>query len=220
MDSMFCNVVRQIRNIYITGIIKSIILASLINKIKKRWNKYYSSNIKTPASPSEVLFFNQHLLPKKGVALDLACGYGANSICLANNKLNVTAWDISQSALGELSLRSKDLGLIINCENRDVLKYPPKPNTFDVIVVTKFLDRQLIKHIRNAINDNGLIFYQTFIKNRVGKFGPTNPDYQLERNELLEFFNDWKLILYREEGKIGNLKSGFRNQAMIIAQKL
>ena len=192
----------------------------MINKIKNKWNKYYSSNIKTPAPPSEVLFFNQHLLPPKGVALDLACGYGSNSICLANNKLNVTAWDISHLALEELSIRSKDLGLVINCETRDVLQYPPEPNTFDVIVVSKFLDRQLIKHIRQAIKPNGLIFYQTFMKNRVDKLGPKNPNYQLDGNELLEFFNDWKLIFYREEDKIGNLKIGFRNQAMIIAQKL
>ncbi len=192
----------------------------MINKIKNKWNKYYSSNIKIPASPSEVLFFNQHLLPSKGMALDLACGHGSNSICLANNKLNVTAWDISELALEELSIRSKDLGLEINCEARDVLQYPPEPNTFDVIVVAKFLDRQLIKHLRHAIKPNGLIFYQTFIKNRTSKLGPKNPNYQLDRNELLEFFNDWKLIFYREEGKIGKLKSGFRNQAMIIAQKL
>ena len=100
------------------------------------------------------------------------------------------------------------------------MRYPPEPNTFDVIVVAKFLDRQLIKHLRHAIKPNGLIFYQTFIKNRTSKLGPKNPNYQLDGNELLEFFNDWKLIFYREEGKIGNLKSGFRNQAMIIAQKL
>ena len=65
-----------------------------------------------------------------------------------------------------MSIHSKDLGLEINCEARDVLQYPPEPNTFDVIVVAKFLDRQLIKHLRHAIKPNGLIFYQTFIKNR------------------------------------------------------
>ena len=189
------------------------------NRIKNKWDKYYSSNIKTSAPPSEVLFFNQHLLPSKGAALDLACGYGSNSICLANNKLNVTAWDISQLALQELSIRSKDLGLVINCEARDVLQYPPEPNTFDVIVVSKFLDRQLIKHIRRAIKPNGLIFYQTFIKDKIDKLGPKNPDYQLNKNELLEFFNDWKLIFYREDGKTGNSKREFRNEAMIIAQK-
>jgi len=37
---------------------------------------------------------------------------------------------------------------------------------------------------------------------------------------LLDFFEDWKLIFYKEEGMIGDLSRGFRNQAMIISQKV
>ena len=190
------------------------------NQIKNKWDKYYDSNIKGSPSPSEVLHFNQHLLPVKGNALDLACGYGSNAICLAMNGLKVSAWDISKIALEKLSLRSKEFDFIISCEIRDVLQQPPEPDTFDIIVVSKFLDRKLIKHIRHAIKPNGLIFYQTFIKDRIIKSGPENPNYQLNENELLDFFEDWKLIFYREEGMIGNLSRGFRNQAMIISQKV
>ena len=190
------------------------------NQIKNKWDEYYDSNIKGPPSPSEVLYFNQHLLPMKGNALDLACGYGSNAICLAMNGLKVSAWDISKIALEKLSLRSKEFDFIINCEIRDVLQQPPEPDTFDIIVISKFLDRKLIKHIRHAIKPNGLIFYQTFIKDRIIKSGPENPNYQLNENELLDFFEDWKLIFYREEGMIGNLSRGFRNQAMIISQKV
>ena len=52
------------------------------------------------------------------------------------------------------------------------------------------------------------------------KSGPENLNYQLNKNELLGFFEDWKLIFYREEGMIGDLSRGFRNQAMIISQKV
>ena len=190
------------------------------NQIKNKWDKYYDSNIKGPPSPSEVLYFNQHLLPVKGSALDLACGYGSNAICLAMNGLKVSAWDISKIALEKLSLRSKEFDFIINCEIRDVLQQPPEPDAFDIIVISKFLDRKLIKHIRHAIKPNGLIFYQTFIKDRIIKSGPENPNYQLNENELLDFFEDWKLIFYKEEGMIGDLSRGFRNQAMIISQKV
>ena len=220
MDSLSCYVIGSTRNIYITSFIYSSFLAALNNQIKNKWDKYYDSNIKGPPSPSEVLYFNQHLLPVKGNALDLACGYGSNAICLAMNGLNVSAWDISIIALEKLSLRSKELDFIINCEIRDVLQQPPEPDTFDIIVVSKFLDRKLIKHIRHAIKPNGLIFYQTFIKDRIIKSGPENPNYQLNENELLDFFEDWKLIFYKEEGMIGDLSRGFRNQAMIISQKV
>ena len=189
------------------------------NKIKNKWNKYYNSNVEVSTRPSDVLFFNQHLLPKNGDALDLACGFGLNAICLAENRLQVTAWDISELALEKLSIHSKQLNLKVCCEVRDVLKHPPQPNTFDVIVVSKFLDRKLIKNIKKSIKSSGLIFYQTFTKNRIDKSGPKNPDYQLDENELLRFFSDWKLIFYKEEGVTGDLKNGFRNQAMIISQK-
>lgn len=220
MDSLSCYVIGSTRNIYIISFIYSRFLAALNNQIKNKWDKYYDSNIKGPPSPSEVLYFNQHLLPVKGSALDLACGYGSNAICLAMNGLNVSAWDISKIALEKLSLRSKEFDFIINCEIRDVLQQPPEPDTFDIIVISKFLDRKLIKHIRHAIKPNGLIFYQTFIKDRIIKSGPENPNYQLNENELLDFFEDWKLIFYKEEGMIGDLSRGFRNQAMIISQKV
>jgi SAM-dependent methyltransferase len=195
-------------------------LATLNNQIKDKWNRYYDSNVKSPPPPSEVLFYNQHLLPTKGIALDLACGHGSNAICLAKNGLQVSAWDISELALEKLSFRLKEFDLIINCEIRDVLQLPPKPNTFDVIVVSRFFDRKLMKYIQRAIKSNGLVFYQTFIKDRIEQSGPKNPNYQLNVNELLDFFKDWKLIYYREEGRVGNLESGFRNQAMIISQKI
>ena len=189
------------------------------NQTKDKWDKHYNSCSNELATPAEVLFHNQHLLPAQGTALDLACGRGANAICLAENGLTVTAWDISSSALEHLSHYAKEKGLTIYAGTRDVSKLPPEPDSFDVIVVSRFLDRALIDDIRNAIKSDGLIFYQTFIKDKVNESGPCNPDYLLDKNELLYFFKDWKIIFYREEGHIGNVDSGFRNQAMIIAQK-
>jgi len=183
----------------------------LDNQIKDKWNKHYHSCPNEHSAATEVLFQNQHLLPKQGTALEMACGRGANAICLAENGLTVSAWDISESAIEQLSQRAK--------EKKLTLKQPPSADTFDVIVVSHFLERALMDNIRKAIKSGGLIFYQTFIKEKIDESGPINPDYLLGSNELLTIFNDWKIICYREEGKIGNINDGFRNQAMIIAQK-
>jgi len=69
------------------------------------------------------------------------------------------------------------------------------------------------------INHSIISEIRQITKNRIDKSGPKNPDYQLDENELLRFFSDWKLIFYKEEGVTGDLKNGFRNQAMIISQK-
>jgi len=186
---------------------------------KKKWDKNYDSCSSDYPSPAEVLRQNQHLLPSQGSALDLACGRGANAICLAEKGLTVSAWDISASALEHLANEATNKGLIIELEPRNISEHPPKPNSFDVITVSNFLERELIDDIRKAIKPDGLIFYQTFIIDKVSNIGPSNPDYLLDNNELLNFFSEWKVVLYREEGLLGNIDSGFRNQAMLIAQK-
>lgn len=188
-------------------------------KTKDKWEKHYHSCTNEFPEPAEVLLQHQYLLHESGSALDLACGRGANAICLAENNLDTSAWDISSSALEQLSQHAKEKKLSLKLEQRDVSKNPPDPSTFDIIVVSRFLDRDLIPYIKNAIKTNGLIFYQTFSVNKVNESGPKNPDYLLKSNELLKLFNDWSIIIYREEGQIGNIEQGFRNQAMIIAQK-
>lgn len=190
------------------------------NKTKDKWEKIYESHTGAASLPAEVLLNNQHLLPKEGTALDLACGRGANAICLAENGLTVSAWDIAASALDPLSKLAKEKSLNIETKVRDVSLQPPEPATFDIIVVSRFLDRALFERIKEAIKPNGLIYYQTFIKDKVDSTGPSNPDYLLDENELLNYFKDWKIIHYTEEGKTGNPNKGFRNQAMLIAQKL
>lgn len=195
----------------------------MTDPIKDKWEKRYQSSVidtenKYPLA-AEVLRNNQHLLPESGRALDLACGLGANAICLAEHGLTTSAWDVSPSALEQLTTHAKKINLHIITYDRDVTAYPPEVNSFDVIVISRFLDRSLIPHIKNAIKPGGLIFYQTFTKEKVNESGPSNPDFLLDKNELLNCFHDWQILFYREEGITGNTELGFRNQAMLAAQK-
>ena len=186
---------------------------------KNKWDTHYASCKDELPEPAEVLLNNQYLLPDHGTALDLACGRGANALLLAKHGLTVSAWDISSAALKHLDQNANKNNLSIKSECRDVTLNPPLPNIFDIIIVSRFLERSLIPDIRAAIKSRGLILYQTFIMDKIDNNGPGNPDYLLAENELLSFFNDWKILVYREEGGTGDIKHGFRNQAMLIAQK-
>jgi 2-polyprenyl-3-methyl-5-hydroxy-6-metoxy-1,4-benzoquinol methylase len=191
----------------------------LNNLTKDKWDKHYSSCSAELPKAADVLYQNLHLLPSSGNALDLACGRGANAVCLAENGLTVSAWDISTSALEILSSIANENKLLINYEARDIILQPPEPDSFDVIVISNFLERKLIDTIKGAVKIKGLIFYQTFIKAKVDEVGPKKPEYLLNCNELLAFFSDWNILHYKEEGMTGNTTKGFRNQAMLIAQK-
>jgi len=193
------------------------------NKESDKWNEKYQAKEQTSGatnlSPVYVLHEFQHLLPVQGLALDLASGLGANALFLAQHNLQTHAWDISSVAIEKLNAAAKSLDLNLNTEIRDVVARPPEENSFDVIVVSHFLDRQIMPNIIAALRKNGLLFYQTFTKLRVQETGPSSDKYRLGKNELLDLCKDLDVIVYREEGLIGNTESGFRNEALFIGQR-
>ena len=191
-----------------------------MSKIEEdKWNAIYQSSPHDQKHAVQVLTENQHLLPESGKALDLACGLGANALFLAQHNLNTCAWDISSEAISTLDKFAKNSNINLDTEVRDVSRNPPHENTFDIIVVSHFLDRKIIPDIKNALKKNGRIFYQTFIADKTNDSGPKNPDYLLDKNELLSLFNEFIILVYREEGSVGDTCKGFRNEAMLIAQK-
>lgn len=182
-----------------------------------KWNRIYlDAGPLKEQSPARVLVDFQHLLPASGRALDLACGRGANALFLAGRGLETHAWDISGEAIRQLEAAAHGA---ICCVRRDVAAEPPPAESFDVIVVTRFLDRGLIPRIIAALRPQGLVYYQTFTRERIDDSGPGNPDYRLAVNELLTLFAGLRILFYREEGRIGDIAQGFRNEAMLVAGK-
>jgi 2-polyprenyl-3-methyl-5-hydroxy-6-metoxy-1,4-benzoquinol methylase len=192
------------------------------DKDRDKWNNRYSSTSVTPGADSSslVLSADSHLLPTTGIALDLACGPGSNAILLAKHGLETHAWDISDIAISKLIHEAESSALEIQTEVRDVVAAPPSENSFDVIVVSRFLERSIIAALVKALKPNGLIFYQTFITDKNSGIGPSNPDYLLKTNELLKLFQSLTVRVYREEGLVGDTAKGFRSEAMLVAQKV
>ena len=190
-----------------------------MDSLAAKWDNKFTAQRCEDTNACDVLLQNQHLLPSDGVALDYACGLGANALLLARHNLDTNAWDISTVALKKLTTCAESRGLKICTLVRDVEKYPPAPDSFDVIVVSNFLHRPSFPRLVTALRRNGLFFYQTFIANKISELGPKNPDYLLATNELLRLCKGLEILVYREEGKQGNTTFGFRNQAMVVAKK-
>ena len=188
-----------------------------MNSDTDKWDARYRQ-AREP-SPSQVLVDNRHLLPAGGTALDVACGLGANALVLAEHGLTVHAWDSSSVAIDKLTVRAQTHGVSVEVVVRDVITHPPGPESFDVIVVTHFLERSLASQLMRALRADGLLFYQTFTRTRVSDVGPSNPDYRLAEGELLVMFSALQVLVYREEGKVGDISRGFRDEAMMVARK-
>jgi len=207
---------------------------------REKWDTRYR-DAASPGDPARVLTEFAHLLPTTGRALDLACGLGANALFLAARGLEVHAWDLSSVAIERLAHGARARGLTVRAEVRDVVAAPPDPGLFDVIVVAHFLERSLAPAIADALRPGGLLYYQTWTRTRVDETGPRNDAYRLEDGELLRLFTGWpeetpgaagagssgrapfprlRVLAYREEGRVGDLTRGFRNEAMLVAHRV
>ena len=184
-----------------------------------KWDRIHSTPESAPPGAAAVLIQNQHLLPTAGDALDIACGRGGNALLLAAHGLKTSAWDISAVALAALCKAADDSGFQLTTDCRDVMASPPPPVSQDVIVVSHFLDRALAPHLIAALRPRGLLYYQTFVRAVVDATGPANPLYRLGPNELLELFRPLQILVYREEGTLGDINQGWRNEAMLVGQK-
>ncbi|MCF7991948.1 MAG: class I SAM-dependent methyltransferase [Thiohalocapsa sp.] len=186
--------------------------------LRRRWDERYRGATAAP-EPAAVLRHWAHLLPSTGSALDLACGLGGNALWLAKRGLEVCAWDLSSVAIGQLRTTANRLELPVAAEVRDVTIRPPEPQSFDLICVAHFLDRDLVPNIAAALKPGGLLFYQTFTREAASDRGPSNPAFRLAPNELLTLFGDLIVRSYREEGRLADPASGLGDLAMMLAEK-
>lgn len=183
-----------------------------------RWDARYR-DMGLPGAPATVLLDNAHLLPRHGTALDLACGLGANALLLAEHGLTTHAWDISPVAIDKLRHIAGERGLPVIGEVKDALCDAIPPARFDVVVVAHYLERELTRPLIDALKPGGLLFYQTFTATAVNNEGPERPEWRLADGELLTMFAPLRTLVYREEGRIGDLEQGFRNKALLVAVK-
>lgn len=186
--------------------------------MQEKWNQRYRQK-NEPGDPCWVLNHNQHLLPKEGKSLDVACGLGANALLLSQLNIDSHAWDTSSVALDKLdqfaSLRQTTVTLL----ERDVEVDPPEASSFDIIVVSCFLHRPLFPALIAALRPRGLLFYQTFNEQKLTNSGPSNKEFLLTSGELLSLCSPLELVFYREDARNGNLIKGLRDCSYYVGRK-
>ena len=166
-------------------------------KDKLKWDKKYQETtyLLKDREPSKNL---KKIVEKtKGKkALDVASGAGRNSIYLATNGFDVEALDISSVALDIL----KNKGFKnISCKLVDLDEYEIHKNNYDLIVMTNFLDRNIIAKLSKALKKDGILFIETYMDDIVNEKPPSNPDFLLKKDELKTFFDDSFEVLDYDE---------------------
>jgi len=130
--------------------------------------------------------------------LDLACGNGRNGLYLHKNGFPVQFLDKNSEAINTIQTSNNISEL--QCRNVDLEtgKQVLSRNSYQAILVFRYLHRPLMAQIIDAIEPGGLIFYETFTtENR--QFGrPNRDEFLLQPNELKEIFMEWQCLFYFE----------------------
>lgn len=164
---------------------------------KIKWNKKYEetpSLLKSREVSKKLVETIEKVKGKK--VLEIACGAGRNSIFLANRGFSVEAFDISDFAIE--SIKNQNIKNI-TAKVMDLEGYIPSKESYDLIVMTNYLDRELIPNLAKALKKEGILFIETYMNHKDNEKAPSNPDYLLKKNELKSFFNEEYEILDYDE---------------------
>ncbi len=179
---------------------------------KIRWNERHVSRPMSDDANKTLVKYIEHA--KVGQALDIACGTGRNTHFLCEKGFDVDAVDISDYALDKIKNHPH-----VSKIEADLDTYNITPNRYDLIVNINFLNRRLASQMKEALKQDGLLVFETFIVAH-GEFQmpTTNLDYLLRKNELLHLFIGLDVIYYEE--KIETNRLGERVKlATIVAKK-
>ena len=139
-----------------------------------------------------------------GHALDVACGSGRNSRFLASNGFQVTALDVSDVALAKARSIGHPNSAQINYLLHDLDEGLPKLGVFDLIIVVRYLKRELFPLLDKHLVTGGHLLIEHHIKYEVDDrplAGPESPEYRLDPQELKTLIRNID-VLYEFEGLI------------------
>jgi SAM-dependent methyltransferase len=132
-------------------------------------------------------------------ALDVAMGSGRNAVVLARAGFLTCGVDISLDAVRDAKAAALAEGVRIDGWCADLTHYPLPRGRFDLVVVCRYLQRDLFPALRDAIAPGGIVLYETFTT-RQRELGrpPTSPDHLLEPGELRKAFDGFDRLFYEE----------------------
>lgn len=179
---------------------------------RKMWNEKFSDKKDYVYEPIAFIRNNLSRL-KKSRLLDLACGYGKNSVFLAESGFEVMAVDISDKALrifrDEIIARGLKIG-IVQAEVREFIG-TLRPGTFDSVLISRFKpDDLIIAEIYEVLKPGGIFMLVSLnLKHREVNSQPFPEECYLKEKEFIDPHPGLKIELYEEFVFQGGYYNGY-----------
>ena len=180
---------------------------------RDKWESRYAEGSYTPRTHPTPLLEEWLVRLPGGRALDLACGAGRNALHLAAAGYQVDAMDISAVALERGAARAAELGVDVNWINVDLDSAELTPDSYDLVVVARYVNRGLTDALMDSLRDGGYLLYEQHFLTDQEVDGPRSESFRLQPNELLEMFRALRVLYYRE-----NLMRDSDGRNMALAQ--
>ncbi|MDE2230081.1 MAG: class I SAM-dependent methyltransferase [Alphaproteobacteria bacterium] len=133
-----------------------------------------------------------------GRVLDLAAGGGRHTRLLLERGYAVVAVDRDTGALEAAFAGHPDCRIVgLDLENGEPWRLGAG---YDGIVVANYLYRPLFVDLAAALTSGGVLIYETFMLGNEAFGKPSNPDFLLRPNELIEAFAPRLMVLAFEQG--------------------
>jgi SAM-dependent methyltransferase len=134
-------------------------------------------------------------------ALDVAMGRGRHVVPLARAGFRVFGVDVKLDAVRDAVAAAESAGVRVHAWCADLTQHPLPVARFDLVLVSRYLQRDLFEPLQASVAPGGMVLYETFTTaQRALGTGPKSPAHLLEPGELRARFDidGWDVLFYEE----------------------
>ena len=191
----------------------------------KFWDERYSSTEFVYGTEPNTFFKDELDKLKTGNILLLGEGEGRNAVYAAVKGWNVDAVDFSINAKEKALKLAEENSVSINYEIADLSEYKPNSSYYDAAaIIFLHLNPKIRSDVHSKVVDSlkpgSTLILEVYDKEQLGKDsgGPQNIDMLYSKEELINDFNNMKIILL--EKKIINLNESEQHKGEAVALRL
>ena len=151
------------------------------------------ASVQRSSDPSPWLLRWAHLIPAAGSVLDVAAGSGRHTRWLAGRGHAVTAVDRDAAAMAALGQVAETVVADIELD-----AWPLSGRRFAAVVVTNYLWRPTLPSVVAAVDQGGVLLYETFAIGQESVGRPSNPQFLLAPGELLAAAAGLRIVAYED----------------------
>ncbi|MBM4763006.1 class I SAM-dependent methyltransferase [Bacillus sp. B15-48] len=191
--------------------------------------RFQTENYVYGTKPNVFLADVQKELRLSGNALAIAEGEGRNAVFLAEQGMNVTAWDYAESGLKKAKKLAATRGVNLHTELVDLNEANWQANQWDAIVCIfghfpTDLRKKTLLGVKEAVKPGGYYVTEVYSYKQIpyNSGGPRDETLLYQPEEFLQTFADWRVIHFfmgEVERQEGDLHNGLSHVIQFVGQK-